>query len=68
MAYNAFYMPSLGNGTPATKLLKKDCEQIQRPVVNAILPKMGIARSGPIAVVFGTAQYGGLGLTHVATL
>jgi hypothetical protein len=43
MAYNAFYMPSLGYGTPATTLLKKECEEMQRPVVNAILPKMGIA-------------------------
>jgi hypothetical protein len=46
----------------------KDCEEIQRPVVNAILPEMGIARTAPRAVVFGTAQYGGLGLTHLAAL
>jgi hypothetical protein len=57
MAYNAFYMPSMGYGTPATTLSKKDCEEIQRPVVNAILPKMDIARTAPRAVVFGTAQY-----------
>jgi hypothetical protein len=56
MAYNYFYMPSLGYGTPATTLMKKGCEEIQRPVVNAILPKMGIARSAPRSVVFGTAQ------------
>jgi hypothetical protein len=29
---------------------------------------MGIARTAPRAVVFGTAQFGGLGLTHIATL
>jgi hypothetical protein len=68
MAYNAFYMPSLGYGTPATILMKKEYEEIQRPVVNAILPKMGIARTSPRAVVFGTAQFGGLGLTHLAAL
>jgi hypothetical protein len=68
MVYNAFYMPSLGYGTPVTTLTKKDCEEIQRPVVNAILPKMGIARTIPRAVVFGTAQFGGLGLTHIASL
>jgi hypothetical protein len=54
MEYNAFYMLSLGYGTPATTLSKKDCE-IQRPVVNAILPKMGIAWIAPRAIVFGTA-------------
>jgi hypothetical protein len=68
MAYNAFYMTSLGYGTPATTLSMKDCEEIQRPVVNAILPKMGIAWTAPRAVVFGKAQYGGLGLTQFAAL
>jgi hypothetical protein len=68
MAYNVFYIPSLGYGTSATTLRKKDCEEIQRTVVNAILPNMGIARSEPRAVVFGTAQFGGLGLTHLAAL
>jgi hypothetical protein len=68
MAYNAFYMPSLGYGTPTTTLMKKECEKIQRMVVNAILPKMGIARSVPRSVVFATAQFGGLGLTHLAAL
>jgi hypothetical protein len=33
----------------------KDCEEIKRPVVNEILPKKGIARTAPRAVVFGTA-------------
>jgi hypothetical protein len=68
MAYNSFYMPRLGYGTPATTLTKKDCEEIQIHVVNAILPKMGIARSAPRAIIFGTAQFGGLGLTHLTEL
>jgi hypothetical protein len=65
MAYNSFYIPILGYGTPATTLTKQDCEEIQKSVVNVILPKMGIARSVPRAVIFGTAQSGGLGLTHL---
>jgi hypothetical protein len=68
MAYNSFYMPSLGYGTPSTTLTKKYCDEIQRPVVNAILPKMGISGSAPRAVVFGAAQFGGLGLTHLEVL
>jgi hypothetical protein len=52
----ACYMPSMGYGTPAMTLSKKECEEIQRPVVNSILPKVGIARTAPRAVVFGTAQ------------
>jgi hypothetical protein len=68
VAYNSFYMKSLGYGVPATTLTKEECEDIQRPVVNAILPKMGIARSAPRKVVFGTKQYGGLRLTHLEAL
>jgi hypothetical protein len=44
VANNSFYMPSLGYGVPATITTKEECEDIQRPVVNAIPPKMGIAR------------------------
>jgi hypothetical protein len=68
MTYNAFCIPSLGYRTPVTTLTKQDCEEIQKPVVNAILPKMGIARSDPRAVNFGTEQFGGMGLTHLAAM
>jgi hypothetical protein len=61
-------MPSLGYGTPATTLTNQDFEEIQKPVVNVILPKMGITRSAPRAVIFGTAQFGGLGLTHLTAM
>jgi hypothetical protein len=41
VASNSFYMPSLGYGVPAKTPTKEECEDIQRAVVNAILPKMG---------------------------
>jgi hypothetical protein len=47
VAYISFYMPSLGCGLSATTLTKEECEDIHRPVVNVILPKMGIARLAP---------------------
>jgi hypothetical protein len=68
VAYTSFYMPSLLYGVPETTLTKEECEDIQRPVVNAILPKMGIARSAPRKVVFGATQYDCLGLNHLAVL
>jgi hypothetical protein len=61
-------MPILGYGTPDKKLTKKYCEEIQKTLVNAILPKMDIAHSAPRAVVFGTSQFGVLGLTHLTEL
>jgi hypothetical protein len=41
--YNSFYLPSLGYRTPATTMTQQECYNIQKPVVNAILPKMGLA-------------------------
>jgi hypothetical protein len=38
---------------------------IQKLVVNAILPKMGIIRKAHRSVDFGTAQFGGIGLEHL---
>jgi hypothetical protein len=61
-------MPSLGYETPATTLIKQDCDEIHKSVVNAILPNMGIAWSASRAFLFGTAQYGELGLTHLAAM
>jgi hypothetical protein len=37
MAYGAYYMPILAYGTPATTLSYKECEDVQRAVVAAIL-------------------------------
>jgi hypothetical protein len=68
VAYNSFYLPSLGYGMCATTLSFQECEDIQHPVINAILPKMGIGRKAARGVVFGTAQFGGPGLDHLATL
>jgi hypothetical protein len=60
LAYNSFYLPSIVNGTPSTTPTQKEFYNIQKPVVNAILPKMGIIRKAHRSVVFGTAQFGGL--------
>jgi hypothetical protein len=68
MAYGAYYFPSLAYGTPATTLSYEECEDVQRAVIAAILPKMGIVRNAARKVVFGTAKYGGLGLDHLATI
>jgi hypothetical protein len=62
VAYNSFYLPSLGYGMCETTLSLQECEDIQRPFINAILKKMGINRKAARAVVFGMARFGGLGL------
>jgi hypothetical protein len=68
MVYNSYYMASISYGTAATLLTYKECEEIQRPAVNAILPKMGINRNTARTVVFGTSKYRGLGLDHLSAV
>jgi hypothetical protein len=63
LAYNLFYMASFSYGTAA-----QGCEEIQRPVVNAILPKKGVNRNTSMHMVSGTCKYGGLGLDHLAAV
>jgi hypothetical protein len=67
-AYNCYCMPSIAYGTPATTLTFKECDDIQKPVVIAILPKMGITSKAPRAVVFSTPRYGGIRLDHLAAV
>jgi hypothetical protein len=61
-------MLSLSYVTAATSLNIKDYEEIKRPVVNAILPKMGINRNTSKIVVSGTSKYGILGIDHLAVV
>jgi hypothetical protein len=68
MAYNSYYMTSLSYGTAATSLDILECEAIQRSVVNAILPKMGVNRNTARTVVFGTSKYDRLGLDHLVAV
>jgi hypothetical protein len=64
LAYNSFYLPSIGYGTPATTLTQQECYKIQKPVVNAIFPKMGINRKSHRSVVF---WYGSVWWTWIGT-
>jgi hypothetical protein len=41
VAYNSFYLPSIGYGAPATTLSQQECYNKQKPVLNAIFPKNG---------------------------
>jgi hypothetical protein len=68
LAYNAFYIKSLSYGTPGTPLSFKECNNMQKPLFNFILPKMVINRNAERPVVFGTAQYGRMGLDHLETV
>jgi hypothetical protein len=68
MAYNLYYMASLSHDTAVTSLDVKECEDIQRLVVNTIIPKKGVNRNTAKKVVVGTSKYRGLGLDHLVAV
>jgi hypothetical protein len=68
MAYGAYYLPSLAYGTPANTLSYKECEDVEREVVAAILIRMGIVRNAARKVMSGSAKYSSLGLDHLAII
>jgi hypothetical protein len=66
--YKCYYIPSVAYDTSFTTLSFKECDDLQKPVVNAILPKVGITSKAPRAVVFRTERYGGIGLDNLAAV
>jgi len=59
---------TLGHPLPTTLLTKEECEEIMRPVLNAALPKMGLNRHFPRAVVHGAKSLQGLEIPHLFTM
>jgi hypothetical protein len=64
-SYISYYIPQVGYSIPVLSLSEKECQTIQSPAVQAILPKMHINRNTSRAIVFGPTAYGGLGLPHL---
>ena len=64
-AYEMIWFPSISYGLGTTNLSYKELNQIQRPVINRILPALGYNRNLPRAVVFGSSSFGGLNMQHL---
>ena len=62
LSFTRIYIPSLRYGLGTCFFPEPDLLRIQRPAVNAILPKMGYNCHFPRAVVYGSRTSGGLGL------
>ena len=62
LSFTRIYIPSLCYGLGTCFFSPADLRRIQRPAVNAILPKMGYNRHTPRDVVFGPRSLGALGL------
>jgi hypothetical protein len=62
VGYFSCFLPKLTYGLSVMTHTRKDLDQLQRPAVAATLAKLGFRRTINRAIVFGSPQYGGLGL------
>jgi hypothetical protein len=68
LAYNCYYIASIGYTLAATKMSVDQCDAIQSPVICATLKKMGINRNVARKIVFGTKTLGGLEMHDLYTI
>ena len=67
LIYQSRWLSLLGFYSPITTFTRRQCEQIQTPIYQAILPKMGYNRHTPLAIRYGPPEHGGTGLVHAYT-
>ena len=67
LIYRERWLASVGYCLPITQFTCKECNAIQSPLFNAILPKLGFNRHFPRDVIFGPAKYQGKQLDDCAT-
>jgi ribonuclease HI len=60
--YESRYRAMIRYPLPVTMFTREQCIKIQRPFVHAILPKLGLNRNTPRAIIFGPKSLGGLQL------
>ena len=60
--YESRYRAIIRYPLPVTMFTDDQCHEIQKPFINALLPKLGINRNTPRVVIYGPKEYGGLEL------
>ena len=62
IVYECRYRATVSYPLPVTAFSEKQCHSIQRPFMAALLPKMGLNRNMPRAIIYGPTELGGRGL------
>jgi hypothetical protein len=68
LAYNCYYIASIGYTLAATKMYINQCDAIQSPVICTTLNKMGINRNVARKIVFGPKTLRGLEMHDFYTI
>jgi hypothetical protein len=67
LAFNSTIWKSLLYPLPALSLSPTDCNSIMRPLLQYLLPAIGVCRNYPRSLVYSTEKYMGLGIKHLHT-
>ena len=67
MIYQQRWRPAITYCSPAANFTKQQCDRIQSPFYQVLLPMMGFNRHMPRAVIFGPKRYGGRGMMDLYT-
>lgn len=65
VVYRMYYVPKISFPLSITTFTRKESEQIQSQFYRYALPKMGLNRNTPKALIFGPAKYGCLNLHDI---
>jgi hypothetical protein len=64
---NSTIWKSLSYPLPALNMSKEECEQIMKPILQYLLPAIGVCRNFPRSPVYTSEKYTGIGLKHLHT-
>ena len=67
MIYESRYRAIIRYPLPVTMFTMEQCHDIQKPFINALLPKLGLNRNTARVVIYGPKEYGGLELMDLRT-
>ena len=67
MIHSIHYKPGINYALQHTQFTSDQCSELQKPVVNALLSKMGFSRKMARAAVYGPRHLGGLEFIHLKT-
>jgi hypothetical protein len=65
MVYETRFHPAMEYPLMITKFTKSQLEKIQKPFVHLLLPKIGLNRHIPLAIIHGPIFRGGLGIIQL---
>ena len=67
IVYRTYYIPKISYSLSITKFTQKDCNKMQSHFYRYALPKMGLNRNTPKALLYGPMDLGGMELHDIYT-